>query len=235
MAGGRLDGDGPSRARGVPTPVLDLFRPGIHALCRAYFGLELVGVGHIPTTGPLIITPNHQTYADPLLVSIPVRRRLHCMAWSRLFEMPGLGPLIRLLRAFPVRTESRDPRATREAVRLLQAGQVVMVFPEGERSRDGRVQPFKPGAFRLAASLATPVMAVTIAGGHDAWPPGRVLPRRGRLTITYHPLLHPDPALEPREAARDLAARACAAVVSALPEAATRSPLIPARAWLRKA
>jgi len=177
----------------VRTPVLDLVRPGVLALCRAYFGLELVGVEHIPATGPLIVTPNHQTYADPPLVSIPVRRRVHYMAWSRLFEIPLFGPFIRLLRAFPVQIESSDPRAAREAVRLLQAGQVVMIFPEGERSPDGRVQRFKPGAFRLAASLAAPVLPVTIAGGHDAWPPGRLLPRPRRITITYHRTLHPDP------------------------------------------
>src|SRR3989442_1649658 len=94
-------------------------------------------------TGPLIVTPNHQTYADPPLVSIPVRRRVHYMAWSRLFEIPLFGPFIRLLRAFPVQIESSDPRAAREAVRLLHAGQVVMIFPEGERSPDGRVQRFK--------------------------------------------------------------------------------------------
>ena len=204
------------------TPVLDLFRPGFHAVCRAYFGLKLVGVEHIPATGPLIVTPNHQTYADPPLVTIPVRRRVYYMAWSRLFQIPLFGRFIRLLHAFPVQIESSDPRAAREAVRLLQAGQVVMIFPEGERSPDGRVQPFKPGAFRLAASLATPVLPVTIAGGHDAWPPGRLLPRPRRITITYHPSIHPDPSLEPRQAAGDLAGRAYAAVVSALPPVTTR-------------
>ena len=209
------------KAEGVRTPVLDLVRPGLHVLCRAYFGLELVGVEHIPTTGPLIVTPNHQTYADPPLVSIPVRRPVHYMAWNRLFEIPLFGWLIRRLRAFPVQIESSDPRATREAVRLLQAGQVVMIFPEGERSPDGRVKRFKPGAFRLAASLAAPVLPVTIAGGHDAWPPGRLLPRPGRIRITYHRPIHPDPALGPRQAAGDLAARAYAAVASALPDATT--------------
>jgi 1-acyl-sn-glycerol-3-phosphate acyltransferase len=206
----------------VRTPVLDLFRPGVHALCRAYFGLELVGVEHIPATGPVIITPNHQTYADPPLVSIPVRRPIYYMAWSRLFEIPLFGRLIRLLRAFPVQIESSDPKAAREAVRLLQAGRVLMIFPEGERSRDGRVQRFKPGAFRLAASLATPVLPVTIIGGHEAWPPGRLLPRPRRITITYHRPIHPDPSLEPRQAARDLAARAYATVARALAQAATR-------------
>ncbi len=198
------------------TPVLDLFRPAVHAFCRAYFGLELIGVEHIPVSGPLIITPNHQTYADPPLVTIPVRRRVHYMAWSRLFEVPVFGRFIRVLRAFPVQIASADPRAAREAVRLLRSGQIVMIFPEGGRSPDGRVQRFKPGAFRLAVSLAAPVLPVTIAGGHASWPPGRLLPRPGRVRITYHPPIQPDPALEPRRAARELAERAYAAISGAL-------------------
>ena len=199
------------------TPILDLARPGVHGFCRAYFGLRLVGVEHIPRDGPVVITPNHQTYADPPLVSIPVRRPVFYMAWSRLFQIPVFGNVIRLLRAFPVQIESSDPRATREAVRLLQAGEAVMIFPEGGRSLDGRIGRFKPGAFRLAVNVGVPVLPVTIAGGHQSWPPGRALPRRGRITITYHPLLHPGRELEPRRAAHDLAERARSVIEGALP------------------
>ena len=203
------------------TPIIDLLRPGIHGLCRAYFGLELEGLANIPVSGPVIITPNHQTYADPAFVSLPVRRRVYYMAWSRLFEIPLFSWLIRRLRAFPVRIESTDPASTREAVRLLQAGHVVMIFPEGERTHTGRVERFKPGAFRLATSLRVPVLPVTIAGGHASWPPGRVFPRPGRITISYHPVLEPDPSLDPRRAAGELAARARAVIVGALGDAAT--------------
>ena len=202
------------------TPIIDLLRPGIHGLCRAYFGLELEGLANIPVSGPVIITPNHQTYADPALVSLPVRRRVYYMAWSRLFEIPLFSWLIRRLRAFPVRIESTDPASTREAVRLLQAGHVVMIFPEGERTHTGRVERFKPGAFRLATSLRVPVLPVTIAGGHASWPPGRVFPRPGRITISYHPVLEPDLSLDPRRAAGELAERARAVIVGALGDAA---------------
>ncbi len=198
------------------TPVLDVFRPGFHGVCRAWFGLELRGTHHIPATGPLLITPNHQTYADPPLVTIPVRRPVYYMAWSRLFEIPAFGWMIRRLRAFPVQLESSDPRATREAVRLLQAGEAVMIFPEGERSPDGAVARFKPGAFRLAASLGAPILPVSIAGAHAAWPPGRVLPRRGRVTITYHPVVRPAPTSDPRAAARDLAVHVRGVIARAL-------------------
>jgi 1-acyl-sn-glycerol-3-phosphate acyltransferase len=202
----------------VRTPLLDLARPGFHRLCRAYFGLELSGLENIPTSGPLIITPNHQTYADPALVTIPVRRRVYYMAWDRLFEIPVFSWMIRRLRAFPVRIDSADPSSTREAVRLLAAGHVLMIFPEGERTLTGKVERFKPGAFRLAATLRVPVLPVTIAGGYEAWPPGRVFPRRGRISIAYHPPLKPDPTLEPRQAASALAQRARTIIGDSLAE-----------------
>ena len=201
------------------TPLLDLARPGVHHLCRAYFGLELSGLDNIPTSGPLIITPNHQTYADPVLVTIPVRRRVYYMAWNRLFEIPGFSWFIRRLRAFPVRIDSADPTSMREAVRVLTAGHVLMVFPEAERTRTGRVERFKLGAFRLATTLGVPVLPVTIAGGHESWPPAQMLPRRGHIVITYHPPLKPDPSLEPRQAATALAQRARAIIAGALGEA----------------
>jgi 1-acyl-sn-glycerol-3-phosphate acyltransferase len=200
----------------VRTPLLDLARPGFHALCRAYFGLRLVGTENIPAAGPVIITPNHQTYADPPLVSIPVFRPVYYMAWSRLFEVPGLGRLITRLRAFPVRLESQDSRAAREAVRLLDAGEALMIFPEGGRTLDGGVQPFKAGAFRLAVARRVPVLPVTIDGGTRSWPPGRVLPRPGSIQITYHPVIRPEAATEPRRAALELARRTREVIASAL-------------------
>jgi 1-acyl-sn-glycerol-3-phosphate acyltransferase len=200
----------------VRTPIIDLFRPSVHAFCRLYFGLRLRGVEHIPRTGAVIIVPNHQTYADPPLVTIPVRRPVFYMAWNRLFEVPAFGWFIRRLRAFPVDLDARDSRATREVIRLLKAGEAVMIFPEGERSVDGRLAEFKPGAFRLASSLKVPVLPVTITGGHEAWPPGRPFPRRGRLTITYHPLIRPETSVDARTAAVRLADETRAAILSAM-------------------
>ena len=199
------------------TPIIDLFRPGVHAVCRLYFGLELRGIEHIPSEGGVVIAPNHQTFADPPLVTIPVRRPVHYMAWDRLFRVPVLGWSIRRLRAFPVDIEASDSRATRAMIRLLQSGAAVMIFPEGGRTLDGRLAPFKIGAFRLAASQRVPVLPVTIVGGHDAWPPGRTWPKPGRITITYHAPIVADRTKPPREAARDLLDRVRATIASALP------------------
>ncbi len=201
----------------MQTPVLDVFRPALRLFTRAYFGLRFFGVENIPIYGPVLIVSNHVTYADPVLVSIPVRRPVHYMAWNALFGVPGLSWLIRRLRAFPVEIESADPKATREAVRLLTSGEAVMIFPEGERSLDGRLRRFKPGAFRLACSLGVPLLPVTISGGHESWPPGRRLPRPGRLSITYHALITPPAGSDVKAAARSLAPEVRRVVASALP------------------
>ena len=201
----------------MQTPILDAARPFVRFGARAYFGLRFEGVHHIPSTGPLLIVSNHVTYADPVLVTIPVRRPIHYMAWNALFEVPGLAWLIRRLRAFPVEIESADPRATRETVRLLQADEAVMIFPEGGRSPDGRLGRFRPGAFRLACSLGVPLLPVTIVGGHESWPPGRVLPRPGRLCIIYHPVVTPPTAGDVKASARRLASHVHHVVASGLP------------------
>ncbi len=189
----------------------------MRSLARLYFRLRLEGIAHIPGEGPVVIVPNHQTYADPVLVTIPVRRPVYYMAWSRLFEVPVLSWMIRKLRAFPVQVDSSDSRAAREAIRILQSGEAVMIFPEGGRSLDGGVGRFRPGAFRLAVSLGVPILPVTIAGGHEAWPPGRPLPRPGTITITYHPLAYPDTGRDAREAARDLGERTRSVIAESLP------------------
>jgi len=201
----------------VRTPVLDLFRPAVWLGARLYFRIRFEGIGHIPRDGAVIIVPNHVTYADPPLVTVPVRRPVYYMAWNRLFGIPVLSWLIRRLRAFPVEIESADPRATREAVRLLQAGEAVMIFPEAGRSHDGRLQRFRLGAFRLACSRQVPVLPVTIIGGNDSWPPGRWLPRPARLTIVYHPLIWPAEGDDVKGAAREMARQARAVIASALP------------------
>lgn len=198
------------------TPVLDVFRPGFHRFCRFYFRLELRGTEHIPAAGPVIITPNHQTFADPPLVTIPIRRPVFYMAWSRLFDLPVFGRFIRALRAFPVDIEASDSRAVREAARLLRAGEALMIFPEGGRTPDGRLQPFKIGAFRLAVAHDVPVLPVTITGGFEAWPPGRALPGRGHVTLTYHPLERPVQGISRRGAAQDLHDRVVSAIASKL-------------------
>lgn len=172
--------------RPAPFWILEACRPGVRALARALLRIRFDGAEHVPRTGPAVIAPNHVSFMDPVLVTIPIHRVLHYMALEPFFRVPGLGALMRWCRAFPVQEGEPDRAAVRTALRLLRQGEALVIFPEGGRSQDGRLRPFRLGAFRLALAAGAPVVPVTIAGAFEAWPPTRRLPRPGRVRITYH-------------------------------------------------
>ncbi|MGH9828871.1 MAG: lysophospholipid acyltransferase family protein [Blastocatellia bacterium] len=151
------------------------------------FRIRFEGVENVPKTGACIITPNHATYLDPILMTIPIHRRIHYMTWSKVFEIPVIGSLARLFGAFPVRIDTVDAAAQREASDLLENGKVLMMYPEGGRTINGRLMPFKLGAFRLALTHGTALVPVAIEGAYKVWPAGKLLPRPGRVKITYLP------------------------------------------------
>lgn len=172
--------------------VIVILKPLVWAVCRLLFRIKFHGVDNIPAEGPCIIAPNHVTYFDPIWVTIPLRRRIYFMAWDKPFEIPGIGFLMRAFGAFPLNLETIDPSALREALDHLRRGHMLGLFPEGGRSKTGRVEQFKMGAFRLALTEGVPIVPVSVNGSQRIWPVERLLPRPGKLTITYHPPIRVD-------------------------------------------
>lgn len=196
--------------------------PFVWWLCRMLFKIEFHGVENIPLEGACIIAPNHATYADPIWITIPIRRRLYYMAWDKPFQIPVLGLMMRMFGAFPVSLDAAaDASAQREAIELLRRGRALVMFPEGGRTKSGKLMPFKMGAFRLALSHGVPIVPVSIKGGEKIWPVGQMLPRPGKLTITYHPAIEVERSeqtsrSELKERARHLARKTHDVVASAL-------------------
>ncbi|MFY9556689.1 MAG: lysophospholipid acyltransferase family protein [Blastocatellia bacterium] len=203
--------------------LITILSPFVWLFCRVLFKIEFHGAEHIPPRGACIITPNHVTYADPIWITIPVRRRIYYMAWDKPFRIPVLGLLMRMFGAFPVNLDvAADASAQRESIELLRDGRALVIFPEGGRTRTGKLMPFKMGAFRLALTHGLPIVPVSIKGGENIWPVGRMLPRPGKLTITYHPWIEVERIAEDasraelKERARQLARRTHDVVASAL-------------------
>jgi 1-acyl-sn-glycerol-3-phosphate acyltransferase len=165
--------------------IIGILRPFVWLFCRIAFRITFQGQENVPQRGACLIVPNHITFADPIWITIPLRRRIYYMAWDRPFRIPVLGFLMRIFGAFPVRLDAVDASAQREAIDLLEQGKALVIFPEGGRTRTGDLMQFKPGAFRLALTLGVPIIPVAISGAFEIWPASRLLPRPGKLNIQY--------------------------------------------------
>jgi len=153
---------------------------------RLYFRIEFEGADRAPKEGAMIVAPNHVSYCDPFWVSIPLDRPLGYMTWERLTRLPLLGRLIQAYGAFPVKIEKGDRAALRHSLERLKRGGGLVIFPEGSRTRTGRLMPFKHGVIRLALEADAPIVPVTIIGGYRAFSPHHIFPRPYKVKIIYH-------------------------------------------------
>ena len=141
------------------------------------FGLRMYHRDRLPAAGGVLVVSNHQSYLDPILAAAGMTRPFHPMARESLFRFPPFAWIIRSLNAFPVRRASADLGAVREALRRLKDGEVVLMFPEGTRTRDGSIGPLHGGPITIAARAGVPVLPLVIDGAFEAWPRGRLMPR----------------------------------------------------------
>lgn len=131
--------------------------------------MEVRGLEHLPMTGPCLLIANHQSYLDPLLLNSIVPRMVHPMAKSTQFK-GLLGFMMSHVYTFPVRRYQTDPQAARSVLRRLAAGHAIMIYLEGERTWDGRLQPFRRGVLKLIQRAGVPVVPVRIEGTYEAMP-----------------------------------------------------------------
>jgi 1-acyl-sn-glycerol-3-phosphate acyltransferase len=164
-------------------------KPLVVALMRVLFRVRGRGAEHVPLTGAVLLVANHASLLDPLLVGSTTPRPVAFLAKAELFRIPLFGGVIRRLNAQPVRRGGGDPRALRAALRVLEEGKPLLVFPEGTRGDESMLRPPKPGAGMLAVTSGVPVVPLYIQGSGRAWPRGRRLPRPRRVTVYFGPPL----------------------------------------------
>ncbi len=135
--------------------------------------------------GGLLIASNHESFFDPVLVGMGLPVPIYYLARRSLFRVPVFGQLIHTVGARPVSRDAVDSQSLRLMLTLLRKGQRLLMFPEGTRTRDGSLGPFKRGVAAVAARVGVPVLPVAVAGAREAWPASRVLPRTGRTAVAY--------------------------------------------------
>jgi len=217
-----------SQARGrdrtpIPENGTGLYRASrslLRLLFRLYNRWEVAGREHLPDSGGVLLIANHTSYADPPIVGAACPRPVNFMAKADLFRVPLLSAFISRTHAFPVKRDAADQHALRRALHLLKAGQVLLIFPEGTRSPDGRLMPFEPGAAFLALASQAAVVPVGIDGADRLLPRGKPLLLPAKLRLRFGPPIDLTRSRAQRRN-RDLLQQACDLMAAAL------RPLLP--------
>ncbi len=157
------------------------------ALRLAGVKLDVRGLRNIPNGRAAVFTPNHQSNCDSPAV-VPILPPLLVMAKKEFFRVPVIGRAMRLRGFIPVDRKNREQssEAVDRAAESLKAGHSFLVFPEGTRSPDGRLQAFKKGAFVMAIKAQVPVIPISISGASRIMQKGKLAIRSGVVCITIH-------------------------------------------------
>lgn len=155
----------------------------IRVFGRIFFGLKIFGRENIPAGGALIAA-NHISQADPPFIGSCTPPNIYYFAKIELFRNKLFGALIRFYHAFPARRDEPDAGAWKKAKSVLTSGDLLLFFPEGTRSVDGRMQPAKAGLARLAFAARVPVVPAVIVGSDRL---GAALRRRVKLRVGFAP------------------------------------------------
>jgi 1-acyl-sn-glycerol-3-phosphate acyltransferase len=171
------------------------------ALWLAGVNLEIHGLDQIPSDRPVVFMANHQSNFDPpaLLAVIPP---VLVMVKKEFFRVPILGRVMVACGFIPVDRRNREEalQALEKGVQALKAGKSFLVYPEGTRSPDGRLQRFKKGVFVMAIKAGAPIVPISVSGSNKIMPKGKFVIRPGRVRITFHePVATEGSAIEDRQ------------------------------------
>lgn len=180
--------------------------------------LSVIGREHLLRQGPCVYMANHQSNVDPPIVFAVLPPRIAMMGKKSLFSIPVLGTALRLADFVPVDRENREAAraSVDEALEKLQRGISFMVYPEGTRSPDGRLLPFKHGVFLLALRAGVPIVPITIDGAAGVMPKKKWQIYPSSVRVTIHPAIQTHGRSE--EERQQLAEEVRRVIASALPQ-----------------
>jgi 1-acyl-sn-glycerol-3-phosphate acyltransferase len=142
---------------------------------KVAFDFKAYGRENLIEEGGAILASNHQSYLDPPCIGMACRNDIYYLARNTLYQRPLIGPLLKQLNTVPVDRDRGDVSSIKTIIRLLRSGQRVIIFPEGTRSSDGKLQPARAGLGMIIAKTLAPVVPGRVFGSYEA------LPRAGGL------------------------------------------------------
>ena len=169
--------------------VYQLLRAPVRAALERWFALRVEGLHHLPATGPFLVAANHHNYLDGVVLAVALPAPIAFLVMPRVWRATPLHPwLHRRLGSIPLSLGRPDIGALRTALRTLDAGRVVGIFPEGPFSVRGRLERGQPGVGLLALRASVPVVPAGIGGTYEALVGRRgYIPRRHPLTVRFGP------------------------------------------------
>lgn len=194
-----------ARERALSATALFLIFRLTHLIARDLFHLRVTGLEKVPSKGPFIICPNHQSFIDPFLVGsvMPwnVFRELFSVGTSEIFGSGMMRRIARFMRVIVVDPDANLIPAMRAGAFGLRRGRVLMLFPEGERSIDGPPKVFKKGAAILSVHLGVPIVPAAIEGAYEVWPRGKnFFQALHPINIAFGDPIYPPADSQPSEA-----------------------------------
>jgi 1-acyl-sn-glycerol-3-phosphate acyltransferase len=166
----------------------------VHFLTRTFFKLygqwELIDYHHLPKTGAVIATPNHISYLDPEMIGSAITRECAFMARHDLWDNKFLAWLLPKLGSFPVNRDKPDRTAIRNALEVLEKALCLVIFPEGTRSKDGKLQAAEAGVALIVQKSGAPVVPIAIIGSNEMLPVGANCLRRAKLKVVFGKPIH---------------------------------------------
>jgi 1-acyl-sn-glycerol-3-phosphate acyltransferase len=162
-----------------------LLQRSLQFLAIIVYQVRYSGRGDIPAEGGVLVVSNHQSHLDPPLVGIGVPRRMNYLARKTLFHFAPFGWLLHSVDVIPIDRDGIGLGGIKESLKRLKRGEMVLIFPEGTRSRDGEIAPFRPGFTALAVRSGAAILPVAIEGAFQAFPRWRKFPGPGKIRVHF--------------------------------------------------
>jgi 1-acyl-sn-glycerol-3-phosphate acyltransferase len=163
---------------------------GFRAMFAIYFRWRVFNPDRVPLQGGVILASNHASFLDPPLVGSGLKRDINYLARESLFRFPGIGALLRSWNSVPVDRDGGGAKGLKIILERLLAGNGIILFPEGTRTPDGKLQSARSGIGLTVIKSAAPIVPVRVFGTFEAYGKNHKIPRPYRVAVKYGEPLH---------------------------------------------